>query len=114
MQMSIANNLTVASSFVNRKGVIFQHDSVRPHASKQTKEKIRSLGWGVLSYPPYSPDLAPTDFYLFRSLEHFIGGKTLKNREEVKASLSEEGEEEENRFLRTRHQKVTFPLGCSH
>ena len=31
--------------------------------------------------PPYSPYLAMTDFHLFRSIEHFIGGKTFRNKE---------------------------------
>ena len=75
------------TALINRKGVIFQHDNARLHASKQTPQKIRSLGWKVLPPPPYSPDLAPTDFLWFRSTEHFIRSKTFKSREGVKISL---------------------------
>ena len=48
----------------------------------------KSLGWEVLPHPPYSPDLAPSDFHLFRSLEHFISGKRFINVHEVEAELN--------------------------
>lgn len=53
----------------NRKGVVFHHDNARPHTSLVTKAKLRELGWEVLMHPPYSPDLAPSDYHLFRSLQ---------------------------------------------
>ena len=28
------------------------------------------LKWEVLLHPPYSPDIAPSDYYLFRSMAH--------------------------------------------
>ena len=49
-----------------RKGVIFHQDNARPHTSLVTRKKLLELGWGVMPYPPYSPDLTPSDFYLFR------------------------------------------------
>ena len=37
-----------------------------------TKKKIMELNWTVLQHPPYSPDLASTDYHLFGSLYTFI------------------------------------------
>ena len=36
---------------------------------------IQELGWEVLPHPPYSPDLAPFDYYLFRTLNYEIRGQ---------------------------------------
>ncbi|GFX01137.1 histone-lysine N-methyltransferase SETMAR [Trichonephila clavipes] len=54
-------------AIINTKGVILQHDNARPQCARKTLEKINGLGWEVLSHAPYSPDIAPTDFHLFRS-----------------------------------------------
>jgi hypothetical protein len=32
------------------------------------KAAIEELDWEILPYPPYSPDLIPTDYYFFCSL----------------------------------------------
>jgi len=45
------------------------------------------LGWEVLSHPPYSPDLAPSDYYLFRSLQNSLNGKTFNDDDAVKSYL---------------------------
>ena len=44
------------------------HDDARPHTSLATRTKLMELGREVMSYPPYSPDLAESDYHLFRSL----------------------------------------------
>lgn len=75
-------------SLVNRKGVILLHDNARPHVAKMTKQKIEDLEWEVLPHPPYSPDLAPTDYHLFRSLHDYLGGKTYQEDGDIKADLS--------------------------
>jgi histone-lysine N-methyltransferase SETMAR len=51
-----------------RHGVILQHDNTRPHAATMTKVAIQELDWKILPHPPYSPDLASSDYHLFRSL----------------------------------------------
>ena len=56
---------------VNRKRIIFHHDNSRLHVSLMTRQKLLQLGWEVLIHPPYSSDIAPSDFHLFRSLTKF-------------------------------------------
>jgi histone-lysine N-methyltransferase SETMAR len=75
-------------ALVNRKGVILLHDNARPHVAKWTKQKIEELEWEVLPHPPYSPDIAPSDYYLFCSLQHFLDGKSFSDLEEVQAAIS--------------------------
>lgn len=66
-------------ALINRRGVILQHDNARPHTARITQEKIKELGWEVLLHPPYSPDIAPSDYHLFRSLEHSLRNKTFNS-----------------------------------
>ena len=55
-----------------RKGVIFHQDNARPHTSLVTRKKLLELDWEVKPHPPYGPDLAPSDYHLFRSLQYII------------------------------------------
>ncbi len=48
------------------------HDNAAPHTTNVTKETLESLGFRVSPHSPYSPDLAPSDFHLFRSLTRFM------------------------------------------
>ena len=48
--------------------LILLHDNAHQHSANLTKITIHELGWEVISHPLYSPDLAPSDFHLFRSL----------------------------------------------
>jgi histone-lysine N-methyltransferase SETMAR len=54
-----------------------------------TTNKLAELGWEHLEHPPYSPDLAPSDFHLFRALEHFLRGKRFENIGEMRVSLGQ-------------------------
>jgi hypothetical protein len=60
------------------------HDNARPHVAKLTREKLYDLEWEVLSHPPYSPDLAPSDYHLFRSMAHELSGQIFHTEEDVK------------------------------
>ena len=53
---------------LGRQKVYLQHDNARPHLAEPVTRKIQELGWQVLPHPPYSPDLAPSDYHLFLSL----------------------------------------------
>ncbi|KZC13194.1 Histone-lysine N-methyltransferase SETMAR, partial [Dufourea novaeangliae] len=49
-----------------------------------TRQKLLELGWDVLPHPPYSPDPAPSDFHLFRSLQNSLNGKNFNSLVEIK------------------------------
>jgi len=57
---------------VNMEDVWLKHDTSRPHFARQNLQKISKLGYEIMSYPAYSPDIAPTDYYVFRFLYHHL------------------------------------------
>ena len=42
----------------------------RSHVAAPVKIYLETLKWEVLPHPPYSPDVAPSDYHLFRSMTH--------------------------------------------
>lgn len=81
---------TVAQKLEGQKNRIFYlHDNAKPHIAKVTRQKLLELGWTVLPHPPYSPDLAPTDYHLFRSLTNSLGEKKFANEEDLKRFLDQ-------------------------
>lgn len=72
---------------VNRKGPILLHDNAKPHVGKVTQKKLNSLGIEVLPHPPYSPDLSPTDYHMFRHLDNFLHGKIFNERGEIEIAV---------------------------
>jgi len=57
------------------------------HVSSTTWQKLLQFGWDVLPHPPYSPDIAPSDFNLFRSSQNFLIGKNFTSLEDCKKHL---------------------------
>ena len=74
---------------VNRKRIIFHQDNASPHVSLMTRQKLLQLGWEVLIHPPYSPDFAPSDFHLFRSLQNSLNGKNFNSLEDCERHLEQ-------------------------
>jgi len=61
-----------------------QHDNAQLHVAKVVKTYLETLKWEVLSHPPYSPDVAPSDYHLFRSMPHGLADQHFRSYEEVK------------------------------
>jgi hypothetical protein len=71
------------------KRVLLLHDSACPHTAAHTVDTLRALKFEVLEHPPYSPDLAPSDFHLFgRMKEHLRGQKFAYDNEVMEAVQS--------------------------
>jgi len=51
--------------------------------------KINELKFELFPQPPYSPDLAPSDYHLFPNLKKWLGGKKFKSNGEVIDAVNE-------------------------
>ncbi|CAF3468970.1 unnamed protein product [Rotaria socialis] len=67
--------------------IYYLHDNAKPHVAKSAYEKLLKLGWITIPYPPYSPDLAPADYHLFRSLYHHLREKNFDDENDVKMDI---------------------------
>ena len=54
------------------RGVLYLHDNVPAHRALATQKKLAYLDFQCLDHPPYSPDLAPSDYHLFPGLKKTI------------------------------------------
>ena len=67
--------------------IYYLHDNARSHVTESTHEKLLKLGWIIVPYPPYSFNLTPTDYYLFRSLSNHLREKKFDDENEMKIDL---------------------------
>jgi hypothetical protein len=72
-----------------RHGVIIQHDNTQPKTANMTKVAIQELNWEILSHPPYSPNLAPSDYHLFCSPSNNLLGVSFNNDSELQNCLDD-------------------------
>ncbi|EFN89072.1 Histone-lysine N-methyltransferase SETMAR, partial [Harpegnathos saltator] len=68
--------------------VLFHHDNAPAHTSALAAVKLVELvPYELLPHPPYSPDLAPCDFFLFPNLKKSLAGQKFESNEEVIAAM---------------------------
>ena len=65
------------------KGVLLQQNNARVHTCKVAMDAVEQKGYELIPHPPYSPDLAPSDFFLFQNLKKDIPGCHFRSEEEV-------------------------------
>ncbi len=71
------------------RGVLLLHDNAPVHTSRVAKAAVNKNGFVELSHPPYSPDLAPSDFYLFPNLKKSLRGRRFANDEAPKDAVQQ-------------------------
>lgn len=81
-----------------RKKVLFHQDNAPAHKSAVAMAKLDELGYELVDHPPYSPDLAACDFFLFPNLKKWLGGRRFASNDEVIAETSHYFEELEKTY----------------
>ena len=69
------------------KGVLLQQDNARVHTCKI--DAVERNGYELIPHPACSPDLAPSDFFLFPNLKKVIRGLHFRSDEEVVTAVEE-------------------------
>jgi histone-lysine N-methyltransferase SETMAR len=66
------------------KGVLLLHDNAWPHNANATQLYF----WlEILEHPVYSPDLAPSNYYLFPALKDHLGGHKFKKDDDAQVAV---------------------------
>ena len=65
------------------KDVLLHHDNASPHKTKIVKDYLEKQGLQVLPHPPYSPDLAPCDFWLFPTLKERLAARKFYRMQDL-------------------------------
>ena len=67
---------------------ILHHDNAPAHRAVATSEFLAKHNIPSLPHPPYSPDLAPCDFFLFPQLKKTMKGRRFDDIEGVQANAT--------------------------
>ena len=66
----------------------FHQDNTPVHNSILVTDYLTKMGIKTVPHPPYSPDLAPRDFWLFIKLEEKLRGCRYETIEEIKEAVT--------------------------
>jgi len=69
---------------------VMHHDNAPAHTALSFREFLVKKNIPVLPHPPYSPDLAPCDFYLFRKLKLKLKGHHFGTMENIQKTVTDE------------------------
>ena len=67
---------------MKKKKGLFHQDNALCHKSIAMMAKLHELHFELLPHPSYSPDLAPSDYWLFADLKGMLQGKSFSTNEE--------------------------------
>ena len=68
--------------------MLLHHDNAPAHKALHTRARLNETGIKLVEQPPYSPDLAPADYFLFPWLKHVLRGVWFRNVQELKDRVS--------------------------
>jgi transposase len=81
--------LKLSASGEQSEHLIVHWDNARSHSAGMIKKSIEGSNLVILPQPPYSPDLAPSDFFLFGYMKNQLRGKKSENTTELLIQISD-------------------------
>jgi hypothetical protein len=66
---------------------IIHADNARPHTAQKTLKFCQENGLKMAAHPPYSPNLALSDFFLFGHVKHALDGMEFLSEGDLLAAL---------------------------
>jgi histone-lysine N-methyltransferase SETMAR len=66
---------------------VLLHDNARPHTAARTRALLEHFSWELFDHPPYSPDLASSDYHLFTYPKNRFGSQRFNNNEELMVGI---------------------------
>ena len=91
---------------LTKEKVLFHQDNARVHTCVVSMTKFHELRYELLVHPPYSPDLAPSDYFLFPNLKKWLGGKGFYSNNEIISQINTYFEDLEKSYFLEGIQKL--------
>uniref|UniRef100_A0A1B6KUH8 Tc1-like transposase DDE domain-containing protein n=1 Tax=Graphocephala atropunctata TaxID=36148 RepID=A0A1B6KUH8_9HEMI len=79
-------------------GVFLRYDNARSHVAASTTTLLNRIGCDVLTHPPYRPDLAPSDYYLYTKLKESLVGKRSQSDNNTQTAVTNYCKEQAESF----------------
>lgn len=67
--------------------MILHHDNAPPHRAQETTDWLNENRVQLMTHPPYSPDLAPCDFFIFNRVKKELRGHRFNDPQEAVAAF---------------------------
>ena len=64
--------------------LILHHDNASAHTELSVREFLATKQITVLEHPAYSPDLAPSDFFLFPKIKKILKGRHFDDIDDIR------------------------------
>ena len=70
------------------RGVVLMQVNSPAHTSHVARTPVTECGFEIFSHPSYSPDMAPSDFYLFPKLKSHHRGAQYESNEGINEAVN--------------------------
>ena len=67
--------------------VLFHQDNAPPHPAARVHQFFEDNNFEVVPHAPYSPDLTPSDFWLFPTMKDTLCGHTFSSRSALATAI---------------------------
>ncbi|GBP26468.1 Histone-lysine N-methyltransferase SETMAR [Eumeta japonica] len=69
------------------RGVLFLQDNASVHTARVSRQALKDTGLSEIDHLPYSPDLAPSDYFLFSNLKKELRGRRFVDDNQMKMAV---------------------------